>query len=96
MIFGYIMVLILLCLSILVYILIIFYFFFTFQNETIKKVYVEYVGYDLTYAFKKGGTFPAIYDGYVRLVKHIHQQTSLIFFYLYGSIESVSKLRIIY
>lgn len=40
------------------------FFFFTFQNETIKKVYVEYVGYDLTYAFKTGGTFPAIYDCY--------------------------------
>lgn len=100
MVLEYIMVLILLCLWILVYILItIFFFFLTFQNETIKKVYVEYVGYDLTYAFKTGGTFPAIYDYYICLVKHLQQHTSSIFFnlfpklwtYLYGSIKSVSK-----
>ncbi|XP_016307792.1 lysosome-associated membrane glycoprotein 1-like [Sinocyclocheilus anshuiensis] len=29
-------------------------FFLTFQNKTTKKVYVKYVQYELTYAFKRG------------------------------------------
>jgi len=35
-------------------------FLWTFQDETKQKVYVEFVEFDLTYAFKSGGKFPAM------------------------------------
>lgn len=61
MVLQYIMVLILLCLYILLVNILIIFFSLTFQNEKTKKVYVDDVEYKLTYAFKKGGTFPAIW-----------------------------------